>query len=30
MTFGDKGYALADGDGQGIWFFNGLYTVKAG
>lgn len=30
MTFGDKGYALADGDGQGIWFFNGLFTVKAG
>lgn len=30
MTFGDKGYALAQGDGEGIWFFNGLFTVKAG
>ena len=30
MTFGDKGYALAQGEGEGLWFFNGLFTVKAG
>jgi mannose-6-phosphate isomerase-like protein (cupin superfamily) len=30
MTFGDKGYALAEGEGEGLWFVNGLFTVKAG
>lgn len=30
MTFGTDGYALAEGEGEGIWFFNGLFTVKAG
>lgn len=30
MTFGDEGYALAGGEGEGLWFFNGLFTVKAG
>lgn len=30
MTFGAQGYALASGDGEGLWFFNGLMTVKAG
>ena len=30
MTFGAQGYALARGEGEGLWFFNGLFTVKAG
>ena len=30
MTFGSKGYALASGEGEGLWFLNGLLTVKAG
>lgn len=30
MTFGTQGYALAGGEGEGLWFFNGLMTVKAG
>ncbi len=30
MTFGTDGYALAEGEGEGLWFFNGLFTVKAG
>lgn len=30
MTFGTQGYALAPGEGDGLWFFNGLFTVKAG
>lgn len=30
MTFGANGYALAPGEGEGLWFFNGLFTVKAG
>jgi mannose-6-phosphate isomerase-like protein (cupin superfamily) len=30
MTFGAAGYALAEGEGEGLWFFNGLFTVKAG
>ncbi len=30
MTFGEQGYALAPGEGDGLWFFNGLFTVKAG
>lgn len=30
MTFGTQGYALAHGEGEGLWFFNGLLTVKAG
>jgi mannose-6-phosphate isomerase-like protein (cupin superfamily) len=30
MSFGDQGYALAEGEGEGLWFFNGLFTVKAG
>ena len=30
MSFGADGYALAQGDGEGLWFFNGLLTVKAG
>ena len=30
MTFGTDGYALAHGEGEGLWFFNGLFTVKAG
>jgi quercetin dioxygenase-like cupin family protein len=30
MTFGAQGYALARDEGQGLWFFNGLFTVKAG
>ena len=30
MTFGAQGYALAHGEGEGLWFFNGLLTVKAG
>lgn len=30
MTFGAGGYALASGEGDGLWFFNGLFTVKAG
>ncbi|MGH4012968.1 MAG: quercetin 2,3-dioxygenase, partial [Pseudonocardiaceae bacterium] len=28
MSFGVEGYAL--GEGEGIWFLNGLLTVKAG
>jgi len=30
MTFGTDGYALAEGEGEGLWFFNGLFTIKAG
>jgi mannose-6-phosphate isomerase-like protein (cupin superfamily) len=30
MSFGTEGYALGDGEGTGIWFLNGLLTVKAG
>lgn len=30
MTFGASGYALGPGEGDGLWFFNGLLTVKAG
>jgi hypothetical protein len=30
MTFGTDGYVLAEGKGQGLWFVNGLFTVKAG
>ncbi|MBA3367680.1 MAG: quercetin 2,3-dioxygenase [Geodermatophilaceae bacterium] len=30
MSFGPQGYALAGGEGEGLWFFNGLMTVKAG
>jgi quercetin dioxygenase-like cupin family protein len=30
VTFGAQGYALANGEGEGLWFFNGLMTVKAG
>ncbi len=30
MSYGPEGYALAQGEGQGIWFFNGLLTIKAG
>lgn len=30
MSFGAKGYALAAREGEGLWFFNGLFTVKAG
>ena len=30
MTFGAQGYALGRGEGEGLWFFNGLFTVKAG
>ncbi len=30
MTFGAQGYALAHGEGESLWFFNGLLTVKAG
>lgn len=30
MTFGAQGYALSPGEGEGLWFFNGLMTVKAG
>ena len=30
MSFGANGYVLAEGEGEGLWFFNGLFTVKAG
>ena len=30
MSFGANGYVLAEGVGEGLWFFNGLFTVKAG
>jgi quercetin dioxygenase-like cupin family protein len=30
VSFGAQGYALASGEGDGLWFFNGLMTVKAG
>jgi quercetin dioxygenase-like cupin family protein len=30
MTLGAQGYALARDEGQALWFFNGLFTVKAG
>jgi quercetin dioxygenase-like cupin family protein len=30
MTFGAQGYVLARGEGEGLWFLNGLMTVKAG
>ncbi len=30
MTFGAQGYALGPAEGEGLWFFNGLFTVKAG
>jgi mannose-6-phosphate isomerase-like protein (cupin superfamily) len=29
MTFGTNGYALGEDDGDAIWFFNGLFVVKA-
>ncbi len=29
MTFGPNGYALAEDEGDAIWFANGLYVVKA-
>jgi quercetin dioxygenase-like cupin family protein len=30
VTFGAQGYALANGEGERLWFLNGLMTVKAG
>lgn len=30
MTLGIRGYVLGRGEGEGLWFFNGLFTVKAG
>jgi quercetin dioxygenase-like cupin family protein len=30
MSFAGKGYALASGEGEGLWFLDGLMTVKAG
>src|SRR3954454_14933642 len=30
VTFGAQGYALARGEGEGLWFLEGLMTVKAG
>src|SRR5436309_2281648 len=30
MKVGAKGYVLAKGEGEGIWFLNNLMTVKAG
>jgi quercetin dioxygenase-like cupin family protein len=30
VTFGTQGYVLARGEGEGLWFLNGLMTVKAG
>jgi quercetin dioxygenase-like cupin family protein len=29
MNFGAHGYALAAGEGEGLWFLDGLMTVKA-
>ena len=29
MTFGATGYALGKDEGDAIWFFNGLFVVKA-
>jgi len=29
MTFGATGYALGEDEGDAIWFFNGLFVVKA-
>ncbi len=29
MTFGANGYALGEDEGDAIWFFNGLFVVKA-
>ncbi len=29
MTFGASGYALGEDEGDAIWFFNGLFVVKA-
>jgi quercetin dioxygenase-like cupin family protein len=30
VSFGEHGYALAAGEGEGLWFLDGLMTVKAG
>jgi quercetin dioxygenase-like cupin family protein len=30
VTFGAQGYALANGEGEQLWFLKGLMTVKAG
>jgi quercetin dioxygenase-like cupin family protein len=30
MSFSQDGYALGEGQGEGIWFLNTLMTVKAG
>ncbi len=30
MSFGTNGYALGPGEGEHLWFFNGLFSVKAG
>lgn len=30
MSFGEQGYALGNGEGESLWFFNTLMTVKAG
>lgn len=30
MSLGSSGYALGPGEGEHLWFFNGLFSVKAG